>query len=291
MTKQLIPFLFSLLISINSNSQDTIIHYYNSKGKETKERKANIIRLIINDTSNITLIDFSSKKDTLQFLELKTLDPLVENGTAKYFDESKMIASGHYNYGNLDSTWKIFRPEINQFETIDYSGIDEIFSIEGDPYSKSPTYFIVEKMPEFDTIDKNEKKRLLKDEIRSTLSRMNNIQDKNSDIFIEQRNNYTSLQNQLISIDKQHFSNYIYSNLYYPERAKRRNIQGRVYIQAVIDQNGSLIEPKVLNKVDQDLAYEAIRLILNSPKWKPGIQRGKKVRVVMTFQIAFIKRE
>ena len=80
---------------------------------------------------------------------------------------------------------------------------------------------------------------------------------------------------------------YIQKNMRYPETAKKNGTQGRVTVQFIIDKGGNVTDPKVIRAVDKDLDAEAIRLIGTMPKWKPGMQRGKPVRVKFTVPVMF----
>lgn len=76
-------------------------------------------------------------------------------------------------------------------------------------------------------------------------------------------------------------------NLRYPASAQESNIQGRVVCQFVVNKDGSIVEPKVIKSVDPALDKEAIRVVSSMPKWSPGKQRGKAVRVRFTLPVTF----
>jgi TonB family protein len=80
---------------------------------------------------------------------------------------------------------------------------------------------------------------------------------------------------------------FIVENVKYPEQAKADGIQGRVFIQFVVNQIGEIEQVKVVRGVDPALDAEAIRVISSLPKWKPGKQSGKPVRVSFTVPINF----
>jgi protein TonB len=80
---------------------------------------------------------------------------------------------------------------------------------------------------------------------------------------------------------------YINQNVQYPEIAKENGIQGRVFVQFVVNQKGEIEQVKVVRGVDPSLDKEAIRVIQSLPKWKPGSQRGKPVRVSFTVPINY----
>jgi TonB family protein len=80
---------------------------------------------------------------------------------------------------------------------------------------------------------------------------------------------------------------FLQDNLKYPENAMKNNVQGRVIVQFVVEKDGTLTEFKVARSVDPDLDAEALRVLQTMPKWKPGMQRGKIVRVKFTVPVSF----
>ena len=80
---------------------------------------------------------------------------------------------------------------------------------------------------------------------------------------------------------------WIAKNVKYPVLAMENGIQGKVFIQFVIERDGSITDVKVLRGVDASLDKEAVRVVKAMPKWKPGKQRGKPVRVSYTLPINF----
>ncbi len=83
------------------------------------------------------------------------------------------------------------------------------------------------------------------------------------------------------------FRNYIAQNLHYPEIAQENGIQGKVFVSFVVEADGRVTNVKVVRGVDPALDKEAVRVVSSSPKWSPGKQRGKPVRVSFTFPIIF----
>ena len=90
--------------------------------------------------------------------------------------------------------------------------------------------------------------------------------------------------------DANTFTKWVYGNIVYPELAIENGIQGRVTVQFTIDKDGSVKDVKVLRGADSTLDKEAVRVISSSPKWTPGKQRGKAVKVKYTFPIIFQMR-
>ena len=84
--------------------------------------------------------------------------------------------------------------------------------------------------------------------------------------------------------------NYIGKHTKYPEIAKENGITGRVFVGFVIGKKGEVTNVKVLRSVDPYLDKEAIRVVKSMPRWKPGKQRGKAVKVSYQVPIKFILR-
>lgn len=80
---------------------------------------------------------------------------------------------------------------------------------------------------------------------------------------------------------------FLAKNIKYPTIAQENGVQGRVIVQFVVNQDGSIVDPLVVRSVDPYLDKEALRVIKMMPKWKPGKQRGKAVRVKYTVPVTF----
>ena len=87
--------------------------------------------------------------------------------------------------------------------------------------------------------------------------------------------------------DANTFTRWVFSKIVYPEIAKENGVQGRVTLQFTIETDGSVKNVKVLRGVDSSLDKEAVRVVSSSPKWAPGMQRNKPVRVKYTFPVVF----
>ena len=87
--------------------------------------------------------------------------------------------------------------------------------------------------------------------------------------------------------DANEFSKWVNSKLQYPEIAKENGVQGRVTLQFTVNPDGSVSNVKVLRGVDSSLDKEAVRVVSMSPKWKPGKQRDRDVKVTYTFPVIF----
>jgi protein TonB len=83
------------------------------------------------------------------------------------------------------------------------------------------------------------------------------------------------------------FSKWVNSRLIYPEQAKEMGLQGRVTIQFTIGTDGSVSNVRVLKGADPILDREAVRVVSSSPRWSPGKNRDRAVKVSYTFPVIF----
>jgi TonB family protein len=83
------------------------------------------------------------------------------------------------------------------------------------------------------------------------------------------------------------FLQYIQANLKYPPQAVKDKIQGKVIISFIVDIDGTLTDVKVVQGIGGGCDEEAVRLFENSPKWQPGYQNNKAVKVAFTMPINF----
>ncbi len=81
--------------------------------------------------------------------------------------------------------------------------------------------------------------------------------------------------------------NYLASNIKYPPLAKESGIQGRVFINFVVETDGRISKVKILRGIGGGCDEEAVRVVEAMPKWKPGMQRGKPVRVSYNLPVKF----
>ena len=80
---------------------------------------------------------------------------------------------------------------------------------------------------------------------------------------------------------------YLAQNIKYPQLARENGITGKVYVTFVVERDGSIANPKVLRDIGGGCGAEAIRVVKSMPKWTPGKQRGKAVRVQFNLPVNF----
>lgn len=81
---------------------------------------------------------------------------------------------------------------------------------------------------------------------------------------------------------------YIAASIKYPVIAQENGIQGKVYVNFVVDKEGRVTNAKVIRSVDPALDKEALRVVNSLPRWKPGKQQGDPVRVAFSVPISFV---
>ena len=80
---------------------------------------------------------------------------------------------------------------------------------------------------------------------------------------------------------------YLSENVRYPYYAEQKRIQGKVIVQFVVDKDGSVTDVKIEKSVHKSLDKEAVRVVKKMPKWIPGEQDGKPVRVLYHMPVNF----
>ncbi len=96
-------------------------------------------------------------------------------------------------------------------------------------------------------------------------------------IFVEQMPEFIGDMNEYLS-----------KSLSYPAMARENNVQGKVMVQFVVNEDGSVSNAKVLRGIGSGCDAEALRVVNSMPKWKPGKQNGKAVKVYYTLPIRFV---
>lgn len=80
---------------------------------------------------------------------------------------------------------------------------------------------------------------------------------------------------------------YIMENMKYPEQAMKKGIQGRVVVSFIVEKDGRVSNVRLLRSVESSLDKEAVRVVKSMPKWSPGKQNGKPVRVRFNVPVMF----
>lgn len=284
----ILAILTTIAISVDTLAQN--VSYLDLKLKPTTEQKAEIIRKPNATGDRIIEIQRDKTGDTLQVITLKLLNPYTEDGTAIYYDKNhNEITRGYFSDGYMDGKWYFKSENGNRYDSVDYTGVREYFLKKDKGNSENEALLIVDEMPVFiyDTT-MNSRRKDLDDQALRLMELKNKY--KNDPSIRQINTNYDNICLEKRSIEYSSFNTYLDKNVYYPPRSRFMEKQGVVIVRAVVDQEGNVVKPSILrSSKDRDLDFEALRLVMNSPKWKPGKQNGHPVSVSVFGSISFKK--
>jgi TonB family protein len=83
------------------------------------------------------------------------------------------------------------------------------------------------------------------------------------------------------------YNKYLNGHIHYPDTARKHKIQGRVIIKFIVNEDGSISDCQVMRGIGGGCDDEALRVVRSFPRWKPGLQDGKPVKVYFTLPIVF----
>ena len=117
--------------------------------------------------------------------------------------------------------------------------------------------------------------------VDSTILLYSNLKtsDKEIHAILEERPEYPGGMDEVVK--------YIQTHIQYPPTAVYKKIQGKVWIESVIDRDGKVVQPKVAYSVHPLLNQEALRIIKMMPDWRPGKLNGETVKVKYVFPVTF----
>ena len=176
---------------------------------------------------------------------------------------------------------------ITAIDTVRNDGVDKPFLFEGDVLA-----------PEPDTMKAEKKKATCKNEeplaIPGDVVVFEEIEGEMPEIFpevgeVEGESDVYQIVEQMPEFPggEAELFHYISKNIHYPQKAREKGIQGRVFIGFIVEKDGSISNVRNLRGVDSELDAEAIRVVESMPRWKPGMHRGEPVRVSYQIPIVF----
>jgi protein TonB len=214
----------------------------------------------------------------------------LENKRKTFFLIGFLIALGFVLFA---FEWKTGPPQTMELGNTSFAIEDVIYIPSTPPEKKEPPQQKVE-VPFFELVDNNAN---IEDEFDGFDSEPtdDNILDVSNFVFASTDDKYNKPDEPFLFVEEmpefpggeKALLNYLAVNVKYPVVAQENGIQGKVYVSFVIDENGHIINVELLRGVDKSLNNEAIRVISSMPKWKPGKQRGKAVKVRFTVPIVF----
>ncbi len=190
--------------------------------------------------------------------------------------------------------WKSSTEEISQFQTVAEEQIeDEIIPITQQMVKPPPPPPAAPKLSDLLNIVEDESSIDEELEIEDADDESDNTEIQDISDFGDYDGEDTGEENIFMVVEDMpqfpggNVNKWIAKNVKYPQLAQENGIQGKVFIKFVIEKDGSITDVQVSRGVDASLDREAVRVIKAMPKWKPGKQRGKAVRVSYTLPINF----
>jgi hypothetical protein len=233
-------------------------------------------------------IDTSGKVRSLYYY----IKGKLEGQSKDFFKNGAIEKKGHYMNGKKVGNWQTYyaNGKIKEEEMF----IDGLSDGENKYYDSTgkleETWFYVK-----DKLIKRVKANTIKPDTVSGNS-SNYIEIEKSEIYTtvdhspcfigtSQRKKKNSLDDEDCS--KSDMYRFLGENIKYPDLAQKLNVSGKVFTKFVIEKDGSVGEVEILTGLCQSLEEESIRVIKMMPKWKPGYQDGRPVRVYYTMPIAY----
>ena len=220
----------------------------------------------------------------------KNANANLENKRSMFFLTGLVLALGAVL---MAFEWK--SQEVNDVMVLgetDFTIEEYLFIPSTPPEKKEPPKPIVQ-MPVFDIVD-NDKQV---DDIEMFFEKIDDPSSIDLNNFIFQNsNNPIDKEEEIVIIAEEMpefpggeraLVNYLAVNVKYPLIAQENGIKGKVYVSFVIDENGNVYDVNILRGVDASLDNEAIRVVKGMPKWSPGKQGGKPVKVRYNVPIYF----
>jgi len=148
----LICLIFQSIISVSA--QDTTVYHYDQKWKLSKPKKAVYKKQVVSYSDSAFKIIRSTIDNNIISVGLyKSLNPKIEHGIFKFYDSNGNIqAQGNYKNGFLDEKWIYKNNHTRLYDTIDYTGILELYK-NPEKITAKEVYYIVEEMPQFGNSD------------------------------------------------------------------------------------------------------------------------------------------
>ncbi len=213
----------------------------------------------------------------------------LENKRNTFFLLGLLIALGLVLFA---FEWKTTPQKPMNFENTSVGVDDDVFIPSTPPEKGEPPQQLIEA-PVFNLVDNN---AIIDDEF---LGFDSDFDEDNQDlldfVFTSGNDKTEEIDEPFISVqDMPEFPggekallNYLATKVKYPVIAQENGIQGKVFVSFVVDEKGNITNVTLLRGVDKSLDNEAIRVVRSMPKWKPGKQRGKAVKVSFTLPITF----
>ena len=316
---QIRPFIYTFLfLAFASNATAQNTSYYDAQWRRCKEKVATYYRKLtrqdtgvlykveeydIND--NIVSTGFVSDAESNNFI-------LSRQGHFEYYNsEKKLTSEGDYIDGYADSIWKYYYQPSGHLKKkiIFHKGkmmSDQAFEDSSEALTYERWYdngaeVAYKKYAKGTlTYEKTIQGNVYTYDANGRISTESNSEDSKTKLQHQYDENgketitkISNVPSQIYTVIEQlpeppfNLKDYISQNMHYPKLARKAGIQGRVLVQFIVNEDGSISDVIVVKSAHPLIDEEAKNIIASMPKWRPGKQNGKKVKVYYTQPISF----
>lgn len=281
------PFFLVFLIFLFSHSlsfAQSKMEYFDGDWMPLRNKNGAVFyRMIEKRDDKFVVKDFFMKNDKLQMeAECSKVQPeIVMDGTATwYYENGTVQKAGTIENGEYVGQWKSYYEDGTPREEMKYKDGKELYLqywlSTGDPVLQNGSGILVEKdnkdYLQFTTF---------RDSVRTSAYRINNVSKDTVYLEVDQTAEYIGGFPALYDhIGKQLVGKY-------PKEARRLGVQGRVFIEFIIDKNGQISNSFVLKGIGAGCDQVALDAFNTLSAWKPGIENGKPVKQMMVLPVVF----
>ena len=191
--------------------------------------------------------------------KLSSVMPEIRHGKFYFFDnQGKVVVTGFYNEDVPFGTWVYYNENNDTLKALDYSAVWEYLETDALDYETDI------------------------DVLNSLKSKDKETMNPDGTFFIVRNMPRFNGGDPAVTFNK-----YIQDQLVYPVYAARKGITGTVIVQFMIDDEGFVRNPVIVQSVHPDLNTEAVRVLTESPQWEPGRQGKQPVNVLFTWPMKF----
>lgn len=237
----LLLILLSSVKPVSAQNSETLI-YRDYDGKKVKEKNATeLLQIMRTDDTTWTYNYYDIRGPLKKSIQSNLPDGTVYHGEYYTYRHGYLDSVGFFEHGKKSGTWRILTSGGRLLKEIEYK--------DGKPVS------------ELDSTQVNE---------RRNLSIQNSGSKDSIHMKVEIESEFTGGQKA--------WADYLIHNLKYPARAIDFSVDGTVVVQFIVDKEGDVQNIRISRSVEYSLDKESLRIIRNSPQWKPAIQDGKPVK-------------
>ena len=264
---------------------DTV--YFDHKWEVTSRANAEYYRLRTNEPGGFKAEDHYMKNGNLQMTGhlIVVGDSNLRNGDfVYYYEDGSKSSEGEFKHENRIGLWKYYNDSgltsENRYENDKLEGTSVYY------YSGGKTVWYTENYK--DNKSDGELKSFYKTgKIKRKEYHTANSKEVTGKCYNEQGKEIPFTPFEQMPESGYNLMGYLSNNLKYPEKDRRKNVEGRVIVKFVVYEDGSINDVTVIQHVSKKIDAEAVRVIRGMPKWKPGVQDDKIVKVYFTQPITF----